>query len=128
MTELDKVAEQILNKTSIDPNEKFGDILITIMIIGIIVNLIRVMQECDKSNQRGLLTCEEKAISLNKQFKQFSHNRSLYHNMRLRRIMRKHMPYDIYQKYKTELQNAILDTAMTISNEQTYSLMESIHD
>ena len=56
---LEQVAEDIScvasKKTQ---NENFGSIILTIMIVGIIVNLIRVTQECNKNKVRDL---EQKA-------------------------------------------------------------------
>ena len=36
------------NAAKISKNENFSSVILTIMIIGIIVNLVRVAQECDK--------------------------------------------------------------------------------
>ena len=45
------IHDQASKKT---PDNQFGSVILTVMIIGIIVNLIRVSQECNKKNTKNM--------------------------------------------------------------------------
>ena len=49
------VAEKILSKTSIDPDQKFGSIIALLMVISSCITAIRVVQECEKKRTRRRL-------------------------------------------------------------------------
>ena len=44
MVNIENIAEKVISKTEISPEQKFGSVLAIIMIVGIIINVIRVVQ------------------------------------------------------------------------------------
>ena len=63
MNELEKIAEKIALDSEIDPNAKFGSVIVVIMLIGIFLTLIRVIQDCNKAE---LKTTKKKKKSIKK--------------------------------------------------------------
>ena len=49
--DLQKIAEKVINKVNIQSKdkEKFGSVIIILSVISILLTLIRVMQECNRS-------------------------------------------------------------------------------
>ena len=49
MNELEKIAEKIAIDSDIDPKANFGSVIVVIMLIGVFLTLIRVIQDCNKT-------------------------------------------------------------------------------
>lgn len=124
MEKIDQIAEKVLSKTSISKEQKFGSVIAVIMITGIIINVIRVVQECEKKNTTDLHGNEQYAF-FRKTFKNLCSKRGWFNSMRLKKIIRQHLSAEDYRKYKTEIHNAILDTGIDLSEEETQVLMEA---
>lgn len=121
----ESVALKVLSKTDIEPDQKFGSILAILMIIGIIVNVIRAIQECEK-NKLKPMNFSEQSCYMRERFRYFSLSRNWYASMKLKKIIRKELSIEDYRKYKYQIHDAILETALTISDQETYALMEQI--
>jgi len=122
MNDLEQVAKDIAIDSHIDPEEKFGSVLVIIMLVGIFINVIRVIQECNKSE----LAMEKgnKQEAYRNRIKSLSIRRGWYTKMRLKKILRQNMPRDKYKQYGQILCDKILDHAENITLEQTNSLLE----
>jgi hypothetical protein len=120
------LAEKIRTQANIPAEEEFGGIIAILMIISIMLTLIRVLQECNKSK-----TCnfgaKEASDFYGSEIKMFSMKRGYFTKMRIKKIMRQKMSKDQYAKYSMALLNAILDTGENISQDDTYSLMEALN-
>jgi hypothetical protein len=119
-----KLAEKIREQANIPAEEEFGSFIAVLMIISIIIGLIRVLQECNKSK-----TCnfgaKDAADFYGSEIRMFSMKRGYFTKMRIKKIMRQKMSKDQYAKYSMSLLNAILDTGENLGQEDTYSLMEA---
>lgn len=127
MKKIDGLAHKVLSKTSIQEDQQFGSVLAIIMIIGIIVNVVRVVQECEKKNTNGIYG-DDLCLFFRKTFKYLSLRRGWYTSMRLKKIIRQHLPIKDYRAYKQELHDAILDTGINLSAKETQILMEAINN
>lgn len=127
MTEIEKISNQVLSKTSIHKEQKFGSILAIIMIIGIIVNVVRVVQECEKDKSKNIEQCNQTSFFKNV-FRTLAKRRKWYTSMRLRKIIRQTLPPADYKVYKTEIHDAILEVGEALSDEQTAALMEAANN
>ena len=125
MTNIEKIADRVISKTEISPDQKFGSILAIITIIGIIVNVVRVIQECEKVKDTEGFSEEQSCTFWQNRFKFLANKRTWFTKMRLRQIIRKHLGKDDYVKYKTQLQEAMLGVGSSLSDEETYGLMEA---
>lgn len=124
MNTLEELAEYIAKKCNLDPNMKFGSVLITIMLIGIFVNIIRVIQECDKKQLYGL-NQKQQIVTVESSIKNLSLKRGWYTKMRLKKILRNHMPMTEYRKYGSLICEEILNAGEKINSQQVYSLIEA---
>ena len=93
------------------------------MVISICITAIRVVQECEKNRIKDLHGDDLSGFYREK-FKYLSLKRNWYTNLRLKKIIRQHMSIDDYRTYKYELRDAILDTAIDLSEKETCILME----
>jgi len=128
MNNLEITAKKVLSKTKIEPDQKFGSVLAVLMIIGIIVNVVRVVQECEKVKEVEGFTEEQTCTFWKSRFKHLSLKRGWLTNMKLRKIIRQHLSVEDCRKHRTEIQNAILDVGLDLSDSETYTLMEALND
>lgn len=123
--ELEKIAQKVLDKLPKESTDKYGIVIITIlMIISITLTVIRIIQECNKKRLLGL-NKKQKCQLFNIETKSLSMKRSFFTRMTLRRVIRKELPRDAYKKYGNDLMNAILDTGVELTEEETQTLVEA---
>ena len=118
------VAEKVLSKTSIEPDQKFGSIVALLMVISICITAIRVVQECEKKRTKDF-SCEDRCTYFTEKFKYLGLKRSWFSLLRLKKIIRQHMDIQDYREYKNELAEAILDTCITLTDKETHVFMEA---
>lgn len=118
------VAEKVLSKTSIEPDQKFGSIVALLMVISICITAIRVVQECEKKRTKDF-SCADRCTYFTEKFKYLGLKRSWFSLLRLKKIIRQHMDIEDYREYKNELAEAILDTCITLTDKETHVFMEA---
>lgn len=124
MKKIDQIAEKILLQSNLDPNEKFGSILLIVMMIGILLNLIRVIQECDKQ-ELSSMNINQQSTACESYIKNFSIRKSWYTKMKIKKILRKNMPLDAYKQYGSIICDNMLLAGEKITSEEVYSLIEA---
>lgn len=123
--ELEKIAQKVLDKLPKESTDKYGVVIITIlMIISITLTIIRIIQECNKKRLLRL-NKKQKCQLFNIETKSLSMKRSFFTRMTLRRVIRKELPRDAYKKYGNDLMQAILDTGVDLTEEETQTLVEA---
>lgn len=127
MTDLEKIGKKVLSKTSITEEQKFGSVLAILMIIGIIVNVVRAIQECEKNTSCDLNNNQQTTFFLGV-FRRLSLKRGWGANMKLKKILRQNLPVADYRMYKTEIQKAILEVGEKINEQETFTLMEAANN
>lgn len=124
---LEEIANKVINKISNQSkDENFGFVITVLMIISIILTLIRVIQECNKSKLSGCATKERCAI-FGEQVKTLSIKRSWFTKMTIKKILRKEMSKENYKLYSYDIMNAILDTGENLTEDEIQTLVETIN-
>ena len=95
--QLESLSNKIANDSGLTGCEEYGSILLTIMIIGIILNSIRVIQECN-SSKLNKMSDEEKHSFLKDQIKTLSSKRGWFTKTRIRKVMRRELKKETYKQ------------------------------
>jgi len=121
---LEKIAKKVLNKLPKDQDNYGIDPLTLIIIIGVLLSLIRVIQECRK--KRTLLKNKYDQINLLKQdIQEIVLKDSWLNNLRLKKIVKQHLNKDQYKAYGKDLQNIIMEVGVNLTEDEVYTLMEA---
>ena len=127
MGDINELSEKVMENSKIPKDEKFGSVLIAIMVIGIIVNVIRVIQECEE-DKKNLYNKTEYAGFIKNRIIEMSNRRSFMSTMKLKRILRKNLDKEVYDKYKTQLVNGLFKTGTELTENEIYTLLEHSND
>jgi hypothetical protein len=123
---LEAIAAKVLKKMEKSgvTNNQYGSVIAIIMIIGVILTLVRIIQEC---NQTKLLKFnnKEKAKLMHNEIQGICIKRSLMNKWRLNRIIKQKLSPDDYKLYGTSLRDAIMDTGPELTEDETYALVEA---
>lgn len=125
--ELKNIGSKILNKANIPEDQKFGSIIAILMIISIVLTLIRVLQECNKNKLASDCSAEDKYGLYGENIKSYSNRRGWFTKMRIKKVLRRELSPEDYQKYSFQLLNAILDTGENVTKQEVITLVENAH-
>ena len=118
---IDALAVEILGSQEDLPQEKFGSVLMILMMISIIVNGIRVIQECNKNKK------EDKVLLYKQHIREVCSYRGWFARMKLRKLIRQELKLDDYKLYARSLTKAIFDKGERITDEEVLTLLEAIN-
>lgn len=121
---LNKIAQKILKQANISEDTKFGSVIAILMIISIVLTIIRVLQECNKNKTVGM-TASDKNNIYAANIHEFSKKRGWFTRLRIKRIIKKAMSSEEYNKYGIKLTETILDAGENITNEEVSTLLEA---
>lgn len=123
---LKNIAIKVLEKSNIPKNNNYEfDPLTILMIISIILTLIRILQECNKNKLYHDLSAEDKYNMYGKQLKEFSIRRGWFTKMRIKRILKREMKPEDYEKYSMSILNSLLDNGETLTEDDIKTLVEA---
>lgn len=123
---LKEIALKILNKTSVPKNDNATfDPFTILMIISIVLTLIRILQECNKNKLSQESSLQDKYNLYGEQIKEFSMRRGWFTKMRIKKILRREMKPDDYNKYSLSIINSLLETGETLREEDIQTLVEA---
>lgn len=125
---LEILAKKVLSKVNIDnaTKEKFGSVVIILMVISIILTLVRAIQECRK-NQLFALDNNSQCKLIREEIKNISIKKNLLNQFRLNRILKQQMPKEDYKQYGKQLKNAILEYGSTIDEEDSSTIVNALN-
>lgn len=124
---LENLAKKVLSKTDIpQENDNYGSVMLILMIISIIISLVRVIQECRKNKLMNTDLYAQHEMVKN-EISNISIKRSWLNQLRLNRIIKKHMSKEEYQKYGSQIKNAILECGSELDNQDVYALTDVIN-
>lgn len=122
---LEAIAMKVMDKMDLsNKSDKYGNIIVVIMIIGIVLSLIRVIQECNKQ-QFTVFNKDQKAKYMQEQVRSICISRNFLNKWRLRRIIKDKLSSEDYNLYGTKLRDAILDTGVDLTEDESYTLVEA---
>jgi hypothetical protein len=117
-----KVIDKIPNKDQ-DP-EKFGSVIAILMVISIILTVVRVIQECEKSKIK-LFNRQQKYTYFGEQIRTLTMKRSWFTRMTIKKTIRRELSREDYKEYGGYLMNAILDTGENLTEHEIKTLVEA---
>jgi hypothetical protein len=120
---IENIAQDIVN-SSCKKSSNYGNPLMIIMMIGIILNLIRVIQECN-SKELSKMTQDKKEEFMQSRIKELCTKRTWFNKLRMRRIIKNHMSIKEYKQNQEEIVNGVLNKGLTITKQQVSKMMEA---
>jgi hypothetical protein len=122
---LEAIAQKIINKANIK-NQNYGiDPITIIIVIGVILSLIRVIQECRANRKKNDKMSE--ALTLRHTVVQLCIKDNWLNNYRLNKILKQHLSKTQYQQYGVSLKTAILDVGKNLNDNESLTLLEAIN-
>lgn len=121
---LTEIAKKVLKKANIPDEEKFGSIIVILMVISIILTIIRVIQECHKTKTENM-TSKDKYCLYGDSIKSFSQKRGWFTRLRIKKILRQKLNSEQYTKYSLRLTEALLDIGEIITDDEVSTLVEA---
>jgi hypothetical protein len=123
---LKTIAIKILEKSTVPKEDKYGFAIVTIlMIISIILTCVRILQECNKNKLSAQSTAQDKYCLYGEQLKSFSERRGWFTKMRIKKILRREMKKEDYEKYSIAILGALLDTGEVLTEDEVATLVEA---
>lgn len=123
---LENLAKKVLSKTDMSNDDNYGSVMLILMVISIIISLIRVIQECQKKKLSNTDIAGQKEL-IKSEISNISIKRTWLNQLRLNRIIKNHMSKEDYQKYGSQLKNAILDSGPELDDNDTTALLNVIN-
>lgn len=123
--QLKEIASKVLQKAKVPQEEKFGSVIAILMIISIVLTLVRVLQECNKNKLSANCSSSDKYELYGQEIKEYSLRRGWFTKMRIKKILRRELSKEQYEKYSLALVNALLDTGENLNNQEVLCLVEA---
>jgi hypothetical protein len=124
--ELKAIAVKILERSKVEKDDTYGFAIVTIlMIISIVLTCIRILQECNKNKLGSSCTAQDKYSLYGEQIRTFSSNKGWFTKMRIKRILRREMTAEDYNKYSLAILEALLNTGENLSEKEVATLVEA---
>jgi hypothetical protein len=121
---LEAIAMKIMKKVNLVQNTKYGSIILVVMIIGIVLSLIRVIQECNKNKLLKFNKLETTKFMYN-EIQNICIKRTLLNKWRLKKIIKDKLSTEDYKAYGLQLQDAIFSTGLELTEEESFTLVEA---
>ena len=112
---LKNIASKVLSKANIPEDQKFGSVIAILMIISIILTLVRVLQECNKNKTKNM-TSQDKYAVYGAEIRTFSKKRGWFTRLRMKRIVKRELSPEDYNKYGIKIVEAMLDTGENLKD------------
>jgi hypothetical protein len=123
---LKAIAIKVLEKSRVPKEDNYGFAIVTIlMIISIILTCVRILQECNKNKLTSQSTAEDKYLIYGEQLHTFSERRGWFTKMRIKKLLRRELSPEQYQKYSFQLLNALLDIGENLTDDEVQTLVEA---
>jgi|LakMenE18May11ns_1017448.scaffolds.fasta_scaffold9187854_1 hypothetical protein len=123
---LENLAKKVLAKTDIPQDDNYGSVMLILMVISIIISLVRVIQECQKNKLANLDISGQKDL-MKSEISNISIRKTWLNQLRLNRILKRHMSKEDYVKHGSQLKNAILECGPELDDEDTTALVNVIN-
>jgi hypothetical protein len=125
-SKLENLAQKVITKANIK-NENYGiDPITIIIIIGVILSLIRIIQECRK--KRKSLSRNDDALDLRHTIVNLSIKDNWLNNYRLNKILKQHLSKKQYTQYGIALKKAIMEVGKDLNDDESLTLLEIINN
>jgi hypothetical protein len=123
---LKAIAIKILGKSTVPKDEVYGFAIVTIlMMISIVLTCVRILQECNKNKLTSQSTAQDKYAMYGEQLHTFSERRGWFTKMRIKKILRREMKKEDYDKYSLSILNALLEIGEILTDDEIKTLVEN---
>lgn len=121
---LQKIAQKIIDNIEHDPEDKeFGFVITILMIISIILTLIRVIQECNKPV--SLFDKNKKCEYFKSEIQNKSFKKTWFTKRIVKKTIRQEIGAENYKAYGVAIMDAIFKTGESVTDDESFTLMEA---
>ena len=126
---LEQIAIKVMNKMNIDNSDQglykknSQSIILILMIIGIVLSLVRIIQECNKKKLLGLSRDKQSKI-MQQSIGDICIKKNMLNQWRLNRIIKQKLSPADYKAYGSELKKSIMETGPELTEEEIITLVE----
>ncbi len=126
---LEQIAIKVMNKMNIDNNSQglykknSQSIILILMIVGIILSLVRIIQECNKKKLLGLNRDKQNKV-MQQAIGDICIKKNMINQWRLNRIIKQKLSPEDYKTYGAELKKSIMETGPELTEEEITTLVE----
>lgn len=117
------IGNRVLSAAKIPNDKQFGEIMAILMIVSIILTLVRIIQECNKT-EADKFTGMERCQFYGKEIQSYSKRRSWFTKRRIQKILRQKLCKEDYYKYSLPLTQALLTIGENVTDDDVLTLME----
>jgi cell division protein FtsL len=124
-SDLNKIAKNVISNMRLDKNKDYGvDPITIIIVIGVILSLIRVIQECRK-NRKLIKDRTQLVKTMQLDIQDIILRDSFINRLRLKKIIKQNISKEQYKAYGSQLQTSIMETGVNLTEDEIYTLMEA---
>ena len=123
-TKVEKIAEKVISNIENKSGENFGFLITVLVITSIIINLIRILQECNKK-KIGSFSQQEKCDYFGKEIKSLSIKPTWFTRLTTKKVIRKQLSREAYKTYGADIMQAVFKTGETLTDEEILDLVEA---
>jgi hypothetical protein len=122
---LKEIAQKVIKEAGLADDERFGSVIAILMMISIILTVIRVLQECNKTKISQLSNTQDRFAIYGENIRTFSKNKGWFTKMRIKKIIRRELSPDDYAAYSARLVNALLNIGEDLKDDEVVTLVEA---
>jgi len=122
---LKEIAQKVLQEAGLSDDERFGSVIAILMMISIILTVIRVLQECNKTKISQLSNAQDRFAIYGENIRTFSKNRGWFTKMRIKKIIRRELNPEDYATYSARLVNTLLNIGENLKDDEVITLVEA---
>jgi hypothetical protein len=122
---LKEIAQKVIKEAGLADDERFGSVIAILMMISIILTVIRVLQECNKTKISQLSDTQDRFAIYGENIRTFSKNKGWFTKMRIKKIIRRELSPDDYAAYSARLVNALLNIGEDLKDDEVVTLVEA---
>ena len=126
--ELEKIANKVIKKINVPPQDQYQSVILVVMIISVILSLIRVVQECDNKKLKLLSNKKDQAQVMQQSVKNICIKKNLLNQWRLKKIIKQKLSPEDYKNLGDQLKKAIMDVGVDLTDDESLTLMEAANN
>lgn len=127
--ELEKIANKVIQKMNLTTKQnEYQSVILVVMIVGIILSLIRVIQECENKKIKLLHNKKDQAQVMQKAVRSICLKRNLLNQWRLKKIIKQKLSPEEYKNLGDKLKTAIMDVGVDLTDDESLTLMEAANN
>lgn len=122
--QLKAIAQKVMKKAGVPEDKEFGCVITILMIISITLTVIRVLQECNKDVTKNMTTID-KYQKYGSDIRSYSKRKGWFTRLRIKRILKKELGSEDYNKYGIKIMEALLDIGENLTDDEVITLVEA---